>query len=286
VSAAIIGALRRNADEWAEGGAVGRWFIAVMGSAATKETRFSSDVDLVFGYADAKGGDVEPAFVELLRRLEGALAPITVDCRLRPEGKSAQLAWEGDAYRNYLRTRARVWELQAHCKIEFVAGDRQCFDKVIDAVAERIVALDKEKTRVELSELRKKTEARPLGVGAARLNLRKGVGGLADAEIVAHLALLDDPDRYRELRAVPLETILTEAPGDYDDAARAVATLKAIDLHNERLFNASGSRLPTDERRLEEIAEAVSAGSAEELRRTINDAMKTIRELRKREFAG
>jgi hypothetical protein len=109
---------------------------------------------------------------------------------------------------------------------------------------------------------------------------------LADAEIVAHLALLDDPDRYRELRAVPLETILTEAPGDYDDAARAVATLKAIDLHNERLFNASGSRLPTDERRLEEIAEAVSAGSAEELRRTINDAMKTIRELRKREFAG
>ncbi|MBD3408936.1 MAG: hypothetical protein GF419_01895 [Ignavibacteriales bacterium] len=284
VSSAAIGALRTTAEEWAEEHDTEEWFLAAMGSVATKESRFTSDVDLVFGYADAKGGDVEPAFVELLRRLEAALAPIKVDCRLRPEGKSAQLAWETDAYKNYIRTRARLWELQAHCKIEFVAGDRRRFDEVIDAVAERIAALDEETTRREMSELRKKTEAKSLGMGAPRLNLRKGVGGLADAEVVAHRALLADAERYRELRAVPLETILTTVSDGHADTARAVSTLKAIELHNERLFNASGSRTPTDARRLAEIAEAVGATSVGELRAAINDAMKTIREARRREL--
>jgi [glutamine synthetase] adenylyltransferase / [glutamine synthetase]-adenylyl-L-tyrosine phosphorylase len=89
---------------------------------------FASDIDLIFVVEKLdKKGELQKEFQNILLKLKKDFSPYNVDCRLRPEGKSSQLVWEIGSYKNYLKDRARVWELQAFTKLNFLYGDKKIY---------------------------------------------------------------------------------------------------------------------------------------------------------------
>ncbi|RMD49943.1 MAG: hypothetical protein D6830_03810, partial [Ignavibacteria bacterium] len=102
-----------------------------LGSFATSEMLPTSDVDIIF-LTDKieKRKGIQDKGKTLLQNLKDELTPFEIDCRLRPEGKSAPLVWDKEEYLTYLNTRARIWELQTLLKIKPVNIEDDYIDEI------------------------------------------------------------------------------------------------------------------------------------------------------------
>ena len=107
-----------------------------MGKLGAYELNYSSDIDLIFAYAedgllsDRKQTSYGEFFTRLCRSLVKVLDEITVDgfvfrtdIRLRPFGDSGPIIMTFDGMENYYQTQAREWERYAMIKVRQVAGD-------------------------------------------------------------------------------------------------------------------------------------------------------------------
>ena len=107
-----------------------------MGKLGAYELNYSSDIDLIFAYAedgvlpDRKETSYGEFFTRLCRNLVKVLDEITVDgfvfrtdIRLRPYGDSGPIIMTFDGMENYYQTQAREWERYAMIKVRQVAGD-------------------------------------------------------------------------------------------------------------------------------------------------------------------
>lgn len=98
------------------------------GKLGGKELGYASDLDLVFLY-DANTPDEIESYVRLARRVVSWLSALTssgrlyeVDMRLRPDGDAGLIAISTDAFENYQRNKAWIWEHQAITRARFTAG--------------------------------------------------------------------------------------------------------------------------------------------------------------------
>lgn len=109
-----------------------------MGKLGAWELNYSSDIDLIFAYAEdgvlteKKEISYGEFFTRICRSLVKMLDEITVDgfvfrtdVRLRPFGDSGPLIMTFDGMENYYLTQAREWERYAMIKARQVAGDVQ-----------------------------------------------------------------------------------------------------------------------------------------------------------------
>ncbi|NOT12027.1 MAG: bifunctional [glutamate--ammonia ligase]-adenylyl-L-tyrosine phosphorylase/[glutamate--ammonia-ligase] adenylyltransferase [Methylococcaceae bacterium] len=107
-----------------------------MGKLGAYELNYSSDIDLIFAYAEAgvlpdkKSTSYGEFFTRLCQSLVRVLDEITVDgfvfrtdIRLRPYGDSGAVIMTFDGMENYYLTQAREWERYAMIKARQVAGD-------------------------------------------------------------------------------------------------------------------------------------------------------------------
>ncbi len=107
-----------------------------MGKLGAWELNYSSDIDLIFAYAedgvlnDRKATSYGEFFSRICRNLVKVLDAITVDgfvfrtdIRLRPFGDSGPIIMTFDGLENYYLTQAREWERYAMIKARQVAGD-------------------------------------------------------------------------------------------------------------------------------------------------------------------
>jgi len=107
-----------------------------MGKLGAYELNYSSDIDLIFAYAedgilpDRKATTYGEFFTKLCQSLVKVLDEITVDgfvfrtdIRLRPYGDSGAIIMTFDGMENYYLTQAREWERYAMIKARQVAGD-------------------------------------------------------------------------------------------------------------------------------------------------------------------
>ena len=107
-----------------------------MGKLGAYELNYSSDIDLIFAYAedgvlpDRKETTYGEFFTKICRNLIKVLDEITVDgfvfrtdIRLRPYGDSGPILMTFDGMENYYQTQAREWERYAMIKVRQVAGD-------------------------------------------------------------------------------------------------------------------------------------------------------------------
>src|SRR5699024_4121849 len=101
-------------------------YIIGMGKMGGYELNFSSDIDLIFGYA----GDDAHFFHKVARRFIHLLHNSTedgfvyrVDLRLRPFGSSGPIALSTQAMVNYYFQYGRDWERYALIKARVVAGN-------------------------------------------------------------------------------------------------------------------------------------------------------------------
>lgn len=105
------------------------------GKLGGKELGYSSDLDLVFIYADPHP-DAAETYTRLARRICTWLTSITssgslydVDLRLRPNGDSGLLVSSFDAFKQYQEEQAWIWEHQALTRARFICGDHNIGEK-------------------------------------------------------------------------------------------------------------------------------------------------------------
>jgi glutamate-ammonia-ligase adenylyltransferase len=117
-------------------GTIQRLVVIGMGKLGGGELNFSSDIDLVFAYAEpgtCEGGralDFEDFYARLGQRLAQLLGEVTadgfchrVDLRLRPFGTVGRMALSFAAMEHYYQREGRDWERYAWIKARPVAGD-------------------------------------------------------------------------------------------------------------------------------------------------------------------
>ncbi len=110
--------------------------VMAMGKLGGRELNFSSDIDLIFAYAEegsTEGGrrlSNHEFFLRLARRLVRVLDEITVDgfvfrvdTRLRPNGDSGPLAMNFNAMELYYQLQGRDWERYAMIKAKIIGGE-------------------------------------------------------------------------------------------------------------------------------------------------------------------
>ena len=99
------------------------------GKLGGKELGYASDLDIIFLYDDPHP-DASKIYAKLGKRINSWLTSYTsagllykTDLRLRPNGISGLLVSSVEAFREYQRQQAWVWEHQALTRARFVAGD-------------------------------------------------------------------------------------------------------------------------------------------------------------------
>jgi len=219
------------------------YFIAAMGSFGSLEMTMSSDIDLIFvvkKHVDMS--HIQTLFQSFLTELKTNFAPFEVDCRLRPEGKSSQLVWEIESYKNYINSRARTWEIQAFSKLRFVSGSNKIFNELVNSVLKKVESLENNLINTELFEMRKKMYPREFSLIAKVFNVKNSRGGLSDIEFIIQKQLLEHGELYKKLMGMStLEkiNILTETGElpESEELRENFLFLKNLELQNQLIFD-------------------------------------------------
>ncbi len=171
--------------------AVGNYFIAVAGSFSIGEMHLYSDADLIMVVDEVgRHPEAEANFLGLLAVVRDELAPLGVDCRLRPEGKSAQLVWDIKAYESYFENRIATWELQSLTKISFLHGDETLYNEFINLYTAKVSRLEEATLRKEIFDMRKRLYPVSLSGLASLTDFIKGRGGTTDVEFITQYLVL------------------------------------------------------------------------------------------------
>jgi len=173
-----------------------RLVVMGMGKLGGNELNFSSDIDLIFAFAESGstvGGPTaitnEEFFPRLARRLIDLLAKTTVDgfvyrvdTRLRPYGDAGPLVMSFDAMENYYQAFGRGWERYALIKARVIAGDiaagHELLDRLRPFVFRRYLdygsfdSLREMKQKIEQEVIRKRMKN----------NIKHGYGGIREIE--------------------------------------------------------------------------------------------------------
>ncbi|HTS14709.1 MAG TPA: hypothetical protein VMH24_03510, partial [Candidatus Sulfotelmatobacter sp.] len=190
----LAGAVRLATDELGDR-APGAFAVIGMGKLGARELNYASDVDVMF-VADGAGGE------ELARAvLRIAGTAFRVDADLRPEGRAGPLCRLPIGYRAYWQRWAATWEFQALLKVRPAAGDAALGDAFARDAAEalwgRTISADE---LAEVRAMKARSEAVITRRGLAGRELKRGPGGIRDAEFAVQLLQLVHGHHDAEIR--------------------------------------------------------------------------------------
>ncbi|MCB1568883.1 MAG: bifunctional [glutamate--ammonia ligase]-adenylyl-L-tyrosine phosphorylase/[glutamate--ammonia-ligase] adenylyltransferase [Xanthomonadales bacterium] len=194
-------------------GVAQRLVVFGLGKLGGSELNFSSDIDLVFGFAGAGQSDGARAldnndwFQRLGQRLIQLLANIDaegmvyrVDMRLRPFGQAGRLALSFAAMEQYFQREGRDWERYAWIKARPVAGDLAQGERFLESMRPfvyrryldfgAIEGLREMKAMIEAEVARKEREA----------DLKLGCGGIREIEFIVQVLQMIRAGREPALR--------------------------------------------------------------------------------------
>lgn len=227
------------------------YFIAGLGSFATETMNFSSDIDLicVIGTDNDIAGK-QQEFQKLIISIQENLKPFDVDFRLRPEGKSSQLVWSISKFKDYMKSRARVWEFQAFSKLRFVYGKKELFDDLIQTAISTIKTIDKEKIRNEILQMRKTINNETINLNGSTFSIKKDRGGLATIEFTIDMLVLTNSLLLEQVFSDGRGAILkllpdVETRGDVKILLRNFKALKFIEFALQNILDINNSNIPS-----------------------------------------
>ncbi|MDI1276699.1 bifunctional [glutamate--ammonia ligase]-adenylyl-L-tyrosine phosphorylase/[glutamate--ammonia-ligase] adenylyltransferase [Methylobacter sp.] len=237
-----------------------------MGKLGAYELNYSSDIDLIFAYAedgvlqDRKETTYGEFFTRLCRNLVKVLDEITVDgfvfrtdIRLRPYGDSGPIIMTFDGMENYYQTQAREWERYAMIKVRQVAGDFKTgaqlmamfrpfvYRRYLDYGAfEELRSLKAQITQ----ELRRKDRME---------NIKLGPGGIREIEFIGQAFQLIRGGNDKALQTRPILDVLQLlgerellAPKDADQLNQSYCFLRRVENHIQQYQDQQTHDLPTD----------------------------------------
>jgi len=216
-----------------------------MGKLGGAELGYGSDLDVLF--VAPSGAKNLPAFQPLAAGVMDLLARPTelgivfrVDTRLRPDGEKGLLVNTLEAYEEYYRRRAGLWEIQALTRARPLAGDMTLggqFEQMAAALAnftpqnvaagfvlpssagkpQSGLAAYTPAWKAEIARMRARTIQERTGPGRDHLAIKTGAGGLMDAEFMAQTFCLTagwrEPNTLQALRRAVDEGLLAPAGG-------------------------------------------------------------------------
>ncbi len=209
-------ACEREGVPQSESGTPQRLVVLALGKLGAGELNLSSDVDLVFTYAEPgrtrTGKTCQQFFVRLGQQLIQALDQMTadgfafrVDMRLRPFGSSGPLAAHFAAVEEYYVTHGRDWERYALVKARPCAGDIQAGEELLSTLRPFVYrryldfgALD------ALRDMKSRLYAERHDVDDVKL----GPGGIRDVEFTVQVQQLVWGGRQTELQDARLLEVL------------------------------------------------------------------------------
>jgi glutamate-ammonia-ligase adenylyltransferase len=201
------------------------------GKLGGKELGYASDLDIIFLYDD-EHRDAQENYARLAQRINNWLTSMTpagvlyeTDLRLRPDGASGLLVSRLEAFAEYQRGKAWVWEHQALTRARFVAGDR--------GIGTRFEQLRVDILRMPrpLAELRREVasmRARMLEGHPNRsslFDLKHDRGGIVDVEFIVQYLVLGHAHAHAALTGNKGNLALLHMAGELGliDAALAQA---------------------------------------------------------------
>jgi [glutamine synthetase] adenylyltransferase / [glutamine synthetase]-adenylyl-L-tyrosine phosphorylase len=187
------------------------------------EIDYGSDLDLLF-VADVKAKELPKLqrlaaeVMEMMSRRTERGIVFHTDARLRPDGEKGLLVNTLDAYEDYYRRRAQLWEIQALTRTRPVAGDLNLgerFQKLAAALTDfskgampsrlqRVKSGSRRNTgaslpacyapdwRKQIHQMRLRIEKERTPCGQDDLAIKTGKGGLMDAEFIAQTLCLEN----------------------------------------------------------------------------------------------
>ncbi len=200
-------------------------------------------------------------FRVIINELKTEFKPFDVDCRLRPEGASSPLTWELESYKNYIYKRARTWELQAFCKLNFICGNKNLFNNLIKSVNEKIGSDDNEKIKAEMRDMRRKLYPSDLSSLTKIFNIKKSPGGILDIDFIIQFLMLANPDLFKASRGKGvIKTIenfikINSDNKDFVLLKQNFIFLKTLELNNQNIYNNTTSSLSFNQDNLKMFAQ-------------------------------
>ncbi|MDO9423689.1 MAG: bifunctional [glutamate--ammonia ligase]-adenylyl-L-tyrosine phosphorylase/[glutamate--ammonia-ligase] adenylyltransferase [Methylobacter sp.] len=237
-----------------------------MGKLGAYELNYSSDIDLIFAYAedgvlpDRKETTYGEFFTKLCRSLVKVLDESTVDgfvfrtdIRLRPYGDSGPIIMNFDGMENYYQTQAREWERYAMIKVRQVAGDFTVgaqlmvmfrpfvYRRYLDYGAfEELRSLKAQITQ----ELRRKDR---------RENIKLGPGGIREIEFIGQAFQLIRGGNDKALQTRPILDVLQLLgelellpQADADQLKQSYRFLRRVENHIQQYQDLQTHDLPSD----------------------------------------
>ncbi|GAA0718991.1 bifunctional [glutamate--ammonia ligase]-adenylyl-L-tyrosine phosphorylase/[glutamate--ammonia-ligase] adenylyltransferase [Dokdonella soli] len=190
-----------------------RLVVLALGKLGGGELNFSSDIDLVFAFAEHGDSDgarpldagtyfarVGQALVSLLadRNADGYV--YRVDLRLRPFGNAGRLALSFAAMEQYFQREGRDWERYAWIKARPVAGDRNAGARLLDTLRPFVFRRYLDYTAFAgLREMKALIDAEVARKDLAD-HLKLGPGGIREIEFIVQLVQLIRGGREPTLR--------------------------------------------------------------------------------------
>ena len=198
-----------------------------MGKLGAHELNLSSDIDLIFAFAE--GGETDAAkrpldnqefFIRLGQRLIKALDAITVDgfvfrvdMRLRPYGSSGPLVFSFNALEQYYQDQGRDWERYAMIKARVVAGDQQAGKRLLEMLMPFVYRRYLDFSAIEALRAMKQLIQQEVRRKGMAENIKLGSGGIREVEFIAQAFQLIHGGRDLSLQHRPLLKVLSVLEG-------------------------------------------------------------------------
>jgi len=234
--------------------------VIAYGRLGGKELGYSSDLDLVYLYDDARE-DATELYTKLGRRMTSWLSTMTssgrlyeVDLRLRPDGDAGLLAVSVDAFKTYQIEKAWPWEHQALTRARYAAGDAAVGER-FEHIRQDILKIERqpELFAQEVCQMRKKMTAGHPNT-SADFDIKHDSGGMVDLEFVTQFLVLtqarNHPSLLSNLGNIALLRLSAEAGLiPLEMGARAGDAYRNLRRaqHQLRLQGADKARVPKDQ---------------------------------------
>lgn len=233
-----------------------------LGKLGGQEINYGSDLDIIF-VTDAtarKLPSLQRLALELLDLISGPSElgiAFKTDTRLRPDGEKGLIVNNFEAYEEYYRKRASLWEIQTLTRVRAVAGDLNIGRRFQELAANLAnfsaanVAVDFAVSpgrksakhsglaayapdwKARIAHMRERIEKERTPAGKDDLAIKTGTGGLIDAEFMAQTICLShgwqEPNTTRALERALNEHVLAPEDGEaLLDSYRALHRVECI----------------------------------------------------------
>jgi [glutamine synthetase] adenylyltransferase / [glutamine synthetase]-adenylyl-L-tyrosine phosphorylase len=265
-----------------------------MGKLGGQELNYSSDVDLLFVYAEegtvfksipkgqgqGKISSNHQFFTRLAEALIAELSRMTpegmlfrIDMRLRPEGKAGPLVRSLGSYENYYAQWGQTWERMMLIKARLVAGDQVLGGEFLEmiqpfryprSVSQRIVE--------EISGMKQRIETEVIKAGEIERNIKLGRGGIREIEFIAQTLQVLHGGRIPFLQGAQTLAVLEKCvqyellpQEEVKCLSRAYLFFRNLEHRLQMENNLQTHTLPAVQSARERLARLMGFGSREEL---------------------